>query len=99
MGSDRRQAAYGSGMTRRIIGFTLIELLVVVGIIALLMAILLPALGRARQEANKVSCAANLRQWGNSIHMFAGDHSNLLPDPAGDRRRLKFHDNFQTAAG
>ncbi|MEX2672795.1 MAG: type II secretion system protein [Phycisphaeraceae bacterium] len=62
-------------------GFTLIELLVVVGIIALLMAILLPALARARQEAVKVSCASNLRQWGNAIHTFAGDRNRLFPRP------------------
>ncbi|MEX2673234.1 MAG: type II secretion system protein [Phycisphaeraceae bacterium] len=63
---------------RRVRGFTLIELLVVVGIIALLMAILLPALGRARQEALKVQCAANLRQWGTSLHMWGSDNNNNL---------------------
>lgn len=60
-------------------GFTLIELLVVVGIIALLMAILLPALGRARQEAIKISCASNLRQFGTSLHAFAADNTNKFP--------------------
>lgn len=64
---------------RRRHAFTLIELLVVVGIIALLMAILLPALGRARQEAQKVSCAANLRQWANAVHMFANDRNGMFP--------------------
>ncbi|MEX2670728.1 MAG: type II secretion system protein [Phycisphaeraceae bacterium] len=64
-------------------GFTLIELLVVVGIIALLMAILLPALSRARQEAIKVSCASQLRQWGIAINSFAQDHDTLMPNPGG----------------
>ncbi|MEX2671242.1 MAG: DUF1559 domain-containing protein [Phycisphaeraceae bacterium] len=68
---------------RPLVGFTLIELLVVVGIIALLMAILLPALGRARQEALKVSCAANLRQWGIGMQSFASDHNNNFPYNGG----------------
>ncbi|MEX2673351.1 MAG: type II secretion system protein [Phycisphaeraceae bacterium] len=81
----------GAGQERsrnsRSVGFTLIELLVVVGIIALLMAILLPALGRARQEALKVSCASNLRQWGTALPMFAMDNNQQLPN-AGINGRL-----------
>ena len=59
--------------------FTLIELLVVVAIIAILIAILAPSLGRARQQAYRVKCGANLHAIGHGILYFAEDHGDYLP--------------------
>ncbi len=61
------------------VGFTLIELLVVIAIIALLMAILLPALQRARAYAKRVTCSSNLRQISVGLNIFANDHGGQLP--------------------
>jgi prepilin-type N-terminal cleavage/methylation domain-containing protein len=61
------------------VGFTLVELLVVIGIIALLVAILLPALSRSREQATRTQCASNIRQWGIAYHMYANANRNSFP--------------------
>jgi len=59
--------------------FTLVELLVVIGIIAMLIAILLPALNRAKEAANRVVCGSNLRQLGLVFRNYQSDNKGFLP--------------------
>src|ERR1700744_882891 len=70
---DRTKAASGGQ------GFTLIELLVVSAIIAILAALLLPALALAKQKAKRGNCTSNLHQIGVGCFMYAGDFNDFYP--------------------
>jgi prepilin-type N-terminal cleavage/methylation domain-containing protein/prepilin-type processing-associated H-X9-DG protein len=82
-------------------GFTLIELLVVIAIIALLLAILMPALSRVKKQARAVTCMALLKQWGTIWSMYCDDNQGRFPE-AGDlgwKRGtwvIAFRDSYRT---
>jgi len=78
-----RESGFLAGRFRRNLshwaGFTLIELLVVIAIVALLLAILLPALQRVRKQARAVVCQANLKQWGSTLALYVEDNNGIFP--------------------
>jgi prepilin-type processing-associated H-X9-DG protein len=81
--------------TRRWPAFTLVELLVVIGIIALLISILIPALGKAREQANAAKCTSNLRQMSMAAMLFAQEHRGYIPT-ASDHAWATYADPSRT---
>ena len=75
----RATRRYGHSLMRTRRAFTLVELLVVIGIIAVLLALLLPALARAREAGNRTTCLSNLRQIGLGLFTYANENQQWLP--------------------
>jgi len=80
----RPQIPYAKSQIPNPKAFTLIELLVVIAVIALLMAILVPVLGKVRKQAKALACQANLRQWGMALHTYAAENDGKMPRHARD---------------
>ena len=77
---------------RRLAGFTLIELLVVIAVIAILAALLLPTLAKAKKDGQRANCLSNLHQIGVTMSMYTSDNGDAFPFSGNDWPRMPFVD-------
>lgn len=80
-----------TGSRRRVGAFTLIELLVVIAVIAILAALLLPALASAKEKGKRAACKSNLRQTILTVHMYGMDFQDYVPDGRDNQNPPQWH--------
>lgn len=85
--------------SRRVEGFSLVELLVVLGVLALVVGLVLPALGTAREAARRAQCLGNLRQLAAAAHAYAASHDGLYPSGfySDNKNAIGYHWDFTLA--
>ena len=78
-GTCARSGGISTSESNRCLAFTLIEVLVVIGVIAILAAVLLPVIAKAKEHGRATACLGNLHQLGVALQLYAQDHDNRLP--------------------